>query len=377
MIPLFDLTRQYKEIKEEIINAIDNVLSSGRVILGPEVEKLEKTIADFIGVKYGVGVANGSDALVIALRAMGIQEEDKVITTPYTFFATASSIVRNKAIPIFVDVDKETYNIDLNQVENVLKKEKVFGIIPVHLFGRTVNLEDLNFLKEKYGIKILEDCAQSIGSEGIINNTVKKSGSIGDASIFSFFPTKNLGAYGDGGLIVTNDENIYQKAKSLRVHGAKKKYFHDEIGYNSRLDELQAAILNVKFKYIKKWTEKRIEISKNYAKEFEKHELDLKYPKTSGKLKVHVFHQYVVEFDSNEKREKVKRHLASKGIGTSIYYPVPLHLQNCFKYLGYKEGSLPVSEKLSKTTLALPIFPELSFDEVEIIVDEIEKALRR
>nr|WP_250880009.1 DegT/DnrJ/EryC1/StrS family aminotransferase [Thermosipho sp. 1244] len=377
VIPLFDLTRQYKEIKEEIINAIDNVLSSGRVILGPEVEKLEKTIADFIGVKYGVGVANGSDALVIALRAMGIQEEDKVITTPYTFFATASSIVRNKAIPIFVDVDKETYNIDLNQVENVLKKEKVFGIIPVHLFGRTVNLEDLNFLKEKYGIKILEDCAQSIGSEGIINNTVKKSGSIGDASIFSFFPTKNLGAYGDGGLIVTNDENIYQKAKSLRVHGAKKKYFHDEIGYNSRLDELQAAILNVKFKYIKKWTEKRIEISKNYAKEFEKHELDLKYPKTSGKLKVHVFHQYVVEFDSNEKREKVKRHLASKGIGTSIYYPVPLHLQNCFKYLGYKEGSLPVSEKLSKTTLALPIFPELSFDEVEIIVDEIEKALRR
>ncbi|ONN27585.1 Pleiotropic regulatory protein [Thermosipho affectus] len=377
MIPLFDLTRQYKEIKEEIINAIDNVLSSGRVILGPEVEKLEKTIADFIGVKYGVGVANGSDALVIALRAMGIQEEDKVITTPYTFFATASSIVRNKGIPIFVDVDKETYNIDLNQVENVLKKEKVFGIIPVHLFGRTVNLEDLNFLKEKYGIKILEDCAQSIGSEGIINNTVKKSGSIGDASIFSFFPTKNLGAYGDGGLIVTNDENIYQNAKSLRVHGTKKKYFHDEIGYNSRLDELQAAILNVKFKYIKKWTEKRIEISKKYAKEFEKRKLDLKYPKTSGKLKVHVFHQYVVEFGSNEKREKVKRHLASKGIGTSIYYPVPLHLQNCFKYLGYKEGSLPVSEKLSKTTLALPIFPELSFEEVEIIVDEIEKALRR
>ncbi|ANQ53469.1 Pleiotropic regulatory protein [Thermosipho sp. 1063] len=377
MIPLFDLTRQYKEIKEEIINAIDNVLSSGRVILGPEVEKLEKTIANFIGVKYGVGVANGSDALVIALRAMEIQEEDKVITTPYTFFATASSIVRNKGIPIFVDVDKETYNIDLNQVENVLKKEKVFGIIPVHLFGRTVNLEDLNFLKEKYGIKILEDCAQSIGSEGIINNTVKKSGSIGDASIFSFFPTKNLGAYGDGGLIVTNDENIYQNAKSLRVHGTKKKYFHDEIGYNSRLDELQAAILNVKFKYIKKWTEKRIEISKKYAKEFEKRKLDLKYPKTSGKLKVHVFHQYVVEFGSNEKREKVKRHLASKGIGTSIYYPVPLHLQNCFKYLGYKEGSLPVSEKLSKTTLALPIFPELSFEEVEIIVDEIEKALRR
>ncbi|WP_126992828.1 DegT/DnrJ/EryC1/StrS family aminotransferase [Thermosipho globiformans] len=376
MIPLFDITRQYSKIKSEIIEAIDNVISKGRVILGQEVEKLEQNIANFIGVKFGIGVANGSDALVIALKAMGLKEGEKVITTPYTFFATASAIVRNGGIPIFVDVDSETYNIDLNQVEDVLKKEKVFGIIPVHLFGQTVDLEGLYYLKEKYGIKILEDCAQSIGSEGILNGQVKKSGSIGDAAIFSFFPTKNLGAYGDGGMIVTDDEKIYEKAKMLRVHGAKKKYFHEEIGFNSRLDEIQAAILNVKFKYLNSWTENRIKIAKKYKEEFEKHKLEVIYPKILNKpYKYHVFHQYVVKFKSNKIREKVREYLSENKIGTSLYYPVPLHLQKCFAYLGYKEGSLPVSEELSKTTLALPIFPELEEKEIEIIVQKIKEAI--
>ncbi|MDK2885922.1 MAG: hypothetical protein PWP54_480 [Thermosipho sp. (in: thermotogales)] len=374
MIPLFDSTKQYKEIKEEILSAINKVIESGRVILGEEVKKLEKNIANFIGVKHGIGVANGSDALVIALRAMGIKSGDKVITTPYTFFATASAIVRNNGVPIFVDVDKETYNIDLNQVEKVLKKEKIFGIIPVHLFGQTVNLEDLLFLKEKYGIKILEDCAQSIGSEGIVNGEIRKSGSVGDAAIFSFFPTKNLGTYGDGGMIVTNDEKIYENSKMLRVHGAKKKYFHDVVGYNSRLDEIHAAILNVKFKYLDKWTEKRINIASIYAKYFENWKLSIKYPRILKKsFKYHVFHQYVVEFENNKIREKVKEHLNKEGIGTSIYYPVPLHLQKCFKNLGYKKGDLPISEKLSQTTLALPIFPELTEEEIEKIVFEIKR----
>lgn len=376
MIPLFDITRQYSKIKNEIMKAIDNVLSNGRVILGNEVKTLEENISKFIGVKYGIGVASGSDALVIALRAMGIQKGEKVITTPYTFFATASAITRNSAIPVFVDVDSKTYNIDLNQVEEILKKEKVFGIIPVHIFGQTVNLSDLLYLKEKYGIKILEDCAQSIGSEGVVNSEIKKSGSIGDAAIFSFFPTKNLGAYGDGGMIVTNDDEIYENAKMLRVHGARKKYYHETIGYNSRLDEIQAAILNVKFKYLEDWTNKRFEIAKKYKEEFDIRKLNIRCPEIRNEsYKYHVFHQYVVEFENNEIRDKVRKHLADKGIGTSIYYPVPLHLQKCFSYLGYKEGDLPISEKLSKTTLALPIFPELTEKEIETVVNEIEIAI--
>ncbi|MCD6105081.1 MAG: DegT/DnrJ/EryC1/StrS family aminotransferase [Thermosipho sp. (in: Bacteria)] len=376
MIPLFDLTRQYKEIKDEILDALNKVIENGRVILGEEVEKLENNIAKFIGVKYGIGVASGSDALVIALRAMDIKEGDKVITTPYTFFATASAIIRNKGIPIFVDVDKNTYNIDLNQVEKILKNEKIFGIIPVHLFGQTVDLEGLSYLKEKYGIKILEDCAQSIGSEGIIKGQIKKSGSVGDVAIFSFFPTKNLGTYGDGGLIVTNDENIYEKSKALRVHGSKKKYYHEIVGYNSRLDEIHAAILNVKFKYLEEWTEKRINIASTYANYFDNWKLSLKYPKILKKsFKYHVFHQYVIEFENNKIREKVKNHLQDKGIGTSIYYPIPLHLQKCFEKLGYKKGDLPVAENLSQTTLALPIFPELTKNEIEKIVLEIKNAL--
>jgi dTDP-4-amino-4,6-dideoxygalactose transaminase len=376
MIPLFDLTRQYKEIKGEILDAINNVIENGRVILGEEVEKLENNLANFIGVKYGIGVASGSDALLIALRAMDIKEGDKVITTPYTFFATASAITRNKGIPVFVDVDKDTYNIDLNQVETILKKEKVFGVIPVHLFGQTVDLEGLLYLKEKYGIKVLEDCAQSIGSEGTINGQIKKSGSIGDAAIFSFFPTKNLGTYGDGGMIVTNDENIYEKSKMLRLHGSKKKYFHEIVGYNSRLDEIHAAILNVKFKYLERWTEKRIKIASIYADYFDNWKLSLKFPKILNKShKYHVFHQYVIEFENNKIREKVKRHLKNKDIGTSIYYPLPLHLQKCFENLGYKKGDFPIAENLSQTTLALPIFPELNENEIEKIVFEIKNAL--
>ena len=231
-------------------------------------------------------------------------------------------------------------------------------------------------MKEKYGIKILEDCAQSIGSEGIIKGQIKKSGSVGDVAIFSFFPTKNLGTYGDGGLIVTNDENIYEKSKALRVHGSKKKYYHEIVGYNSRLDEIHAAILNVKFKYLEEWTEKRINIASTYANYFDNWKLSLKYPKITKKsFKYHVFHQYVIEFENNKIREKVKNHLQDKDIGTSIYYPIPLHLQKCFENLGYKKGDLPVAENLSQTTLALPIFPELTENEIEKIVLEIKNAL--
>ncbi len=375
-IPLFDMTRQYEKIRHQILEAVDKVISDGRVILGPTVEMFEKELAEYLNVKHAIGVANGSDALVISLHALGIEKGDKIITTPYTFFATASCITRNGGIPIFVDVDPDTYNIDLNQVEELLKKQDIKVIIPVHLFGRTVDFEKLDFLKQKFNVKILEDAAQSIGSEGKIDNIVKKSGTFGDIGIFSFFPTKNLGAYGDAGAIVTNDDQLAEKARMLRQHGSKKKYYHEMVGYNSRLDSIHAAILSIKLKYLEEWTTKRIEIAKYYQKLFEDKKLPIKYPKVENKdYRSHVYHQYVVEFENEQIRDRVKEHLTKNGIGTALYYPLPLHLQRCFAEFGYKEGDFPISERLSKTTLALPIFPELRNDEIETIVQKISEVL--
>lgn len=363
-------------LKDEILKAIDDVLSEGKVILGPAVEKFEREFAHYLGVKHAIGVANGSDALVIALNAIGIEKDEKVITTPYTFFATASCIVRNGGVPVFVDVDKDTYNIDLNQVESVLKKEKISVLIPVHLFGRTVDFENLLFLKEKYHVKILEDAAQSVGSEGKVGDNIKKSGTFGEIGIFSFFPTKNLGAYGDAGMIITNDDELAEKSRMLRQHGSKKKYYHEMVGYNSRLDSLHAAILSIKLKYLEEWTQRRINIAKHYQKLFEEKNLPIKYPKVEDKgYRSHVYHQYVVEFENEETRDRVKSHLENHKIGTAIYYPLPLHLQKCFAKYGYKEGDFPISERLSKTTLALPIFPELTDAEIEEIVNRISEVL--
>jgi dTDP-4-amino-4,6-dideoxygalactose transaminase len=373
MIPLFDLTRQYERIRGEILNAIDKVISLGRVILGENVRRLEEEIASFTGVKHGVGVASGSDALLIALRAMGVEKGDTVVTTPYTFFATASAPYRLGARVIFVDVDESTFNMDLNQLEHVLKKEKVKAVIPVHLFGRTVGLEALSFLREKYGVMILEDCAQSMGSEWKFSSgEIRKSGSVGDAAIFSFFPTKNLGTYGDGGMIVTNSDEIAEESRILRVHGARKKYFHEKVGYNSRLDEIHAAILRVKLRYLERWTEERIRVARTYQKLFEEKKLPVVHPRVEEKgFRYHVFHQYVVIFESEEVRERVREGLKERGIQTAIYYPLPLHLQKCFRDLGYQEGDFPVAESLSKRSLALPMFPELRDDEIKEVVDTI------
>lgn len=374
MIPLFDLTRQYEKIRKEVLDAIDQVILDGRVILGPSVEKFEKELAEYLDVKHTIGVANGSDALVISLHAIGIEKGEKVVTTPYTFFATASCIVRNGGIPVFVDVEPDTYNIDLNQVEQVLKKEEIKVVIPVHLFGRTVDFEKLDFLKQKFGVKILEDAAQSIGSEGKIGNIVKKSGTFGDIGIFSFFPTKNLGAYGDAGAIVTNDDQLAERARMLRQHGSKKKYYHEMIGYNSRLDSIHATILSIKLKHLEEWTQRRIEIAKTYQRLFEEKKLPIKYPKVEEKgYRSHVYHQYVVEFEDEKTRDRVRDHLTKNEIGTALYYPLPLHLQKCFAEYGYKQGDFPVAEKLSKTTLALPIFPELTDEEIQFVVEKISE----
>ena len=375
-IPLFDMTRQYETIRKEVLEAVDRVISDGRVILGPSVESFERELAGYLNVKHAIGVANGSDALVISLHAIGIEKGDKVITTPYTFFATASCITRNGGIPVFVDVEPETYNIDLDQVENTLKKVKVKVVIPVHLFGRTVDFEKLNFLKQKFNVKIVEDSAQSIGSEGKIGNTIKKSGTFGDIGIFSFFPTKNLGAYGDAGAIVTNDDHLAERARMLRQHGSKKKYYHEMVGYNSRLDSVHAAILSIKLKYLEKWTQERIRIASYYQKLFEEKKLPIKYPKVEDRgYRSHVYHQYVVEFEDEKTRDRVRENLEKNEIGTALYYPLPLHLQKCFAEFGYKEGDFPIAERLSKTTLALPIFPELRNDEIETIVEKISEVL--
>ncbi|KLO21410.1 DegT/DnrJ/EryC1/StrS family aminotransferase [Marinitoga sp. 1155] len=371
-IPLFDMTRQYETMREEILNTLDSIFKSGKVILGPNVKSLEEELAEYTNTKYAIGVANGSDALFLAVKALNIGKGDYVITTPYTFFATVSCITRNGARPIFVDVEEKYYNMDLDKVEEILKnhpeKDRIKAIIPVHLFGKTINLDKLHYLKEKYGIYIIEDGAQSIGSKW--NN--KNGFSVGDLSITSFFPTKNLGGYGDGGMVFTNNESLANRIRKLRIHGAAKKYYHDEVGFNSRLDEVQAAILRIKLKHLDEYIEKRINIAKNYDEFFKKYELTkvIDYPEVFED-KSHVYHQYVITLKTGN-RDELRKFLTEKEIGTSIYYPKGLHQQKCFEYLGYKEGDFPITEKATKTTLALPIFPELTIEEQEFIVKSIK-----
>jgi len=402
-IPLFDLTRQYSDLREEILGKIDEALLGGRVILGEAVKELERSIADLVGVKHAIGVANGSDALLIAVAALGIGPGDYVITTPYTFFATVSSITRNGATPHFADIDPITYNIDLDKVEELLQihpeRERIKAIIPVHLFGQSMELGRLENIREIYGVKIIEDCAQSIGASwSYPDGSTVMTGSIGDLSTFSFFPTKNLGAYGDGGMITTDDDELAAFCRSFRVHGSPVKYIHDMIGINSRLDELQAIVLNTKLKHLQEYERRRIEIASKYAEHFERaglgfgvsgmdsEERDVRessqtlYPipytpsKTSNDYCFsHVFHQYVVRFEgfSREQRDSLRDYLAEQGIGTSIYYPMGLHQQKCFAYLGVPTGALPETERACKETLALPIFPEMTDEEIKYVVDKI------
>lgn len=409
-IPLFDLTRQYNQLREEILQKIDEALLNGRVILGEAVKELEKSVAELIGVKHGIGVANGSDALLIAVAALGIGRGDYVIATPYTFFATVSCITRNGATPLFADIDPVTYNINLDEVEEILrthpKREKIRAIIPVHLFGRAIDLERLEKIREKYGVRIIEDCAQSIGAGWTYKDgTVKITGSIGELSTLSFFPTKNLGAYGDAGMIVTDDDELAAFCRSYRVHGSPVKYVHDMIGINSRLDELQAIVLNIKLRHLEEYQKRRREIAAKYQAEMLVNGLNvagcglsvagkdqslsnnaqhtthndvlIHCPSVSNEEGdhsfSHVFHQYVVRFEgfSREERDRLRDHLASNGIGTSIYYPMGLHQQKCFEYLGIPAGSLPETEKACEETLALPIFPEMTDEEIEYVVEKI------
>ncbi|MEN3008455.1 DegT/DnrJ/EryC1/StrS family aminotransferase [Pseudothermotoga sp.] len=370
-VPLFDMTRQYESLRDEILTAVDSVFKSGRLIMGENVEKFEEEIANYLGVKHAIGVANGSDALYIAVKSLGITHGDYVITTPFTFFATVSCITRNNATPIFVDIDEDTFNVDLDQIEHVLRthpyREKIKAIIPVHLFGRTVDLERLEYIKHTYRVKIIEDCAQSVGSTWHFSNgEIKKSGSVGDVSILSFFPTKNLGAHGDGGMILTSDDRIADFCRIFRVHGARVKYFHEVEGINSRLDEVQAAILRVKLKKLDEYHRRRREIARLYNELFEKFGLTqhIVCPPLGRSLDC-IFHQYVVRVKKGH-RDNLKLYLESKGVETAIYYPLGMHRQKCFSYLPSVE--LEKTDRACKEVLALPMFPELREEEIEYVV---------
>jgi len=362
-IPLLDLQAQYLTIKEEINQAIQNVLDSSVYILGPEMKTLEKEIAAFCGTKEAVAVANGTDALVLTLKAFGIGPGDEVITTPFTFFATAETIALVGATPVFVDIDPVTLNLDLTQLEGKITA-KTKAIIPVHIFGQMVDVKKVMEIAARHDLKVIEDAAQAIGAE----YGGQKAGSIGHASTFSFFPTKNLGAYGDAGMIVTNDEDLAAQLRMLRFHGCKTKYYHDEIGYNSRLDELQAAILRVKLRYLDVWNAGRREKAKVYDELLANAAVQL--PGRDPQA-LPIYHLYVLR---TEERSALMERLKVGGVAHAIYYPVPLHLQKAFAALGYKVGDFPVAEKACEQALAIPCYPELSFEQQQEIAAIVNRS---
>lgn len=368
-IPSFDLTRNYERVKEEINVAVLRVLETQHFILGPEVEALERELSAYLEVKNAVGCASGTDALVLAMMALDLKPGDEVITTPFTFFATVSCITRRGGTPVFADVDPVTYNI---KSEDVLAKitRRTKAVLPVHLFGQMCPLEEIKDELDSRNIAIVEDCAQAIGAHRMINGRVARSGSVGKMGCFSFFPTKNLGCYGDGGMVaIADDEELAARVRRLRVHGAGTTYFHDEVGINSRLDALQAAILRVRLRHLEGWNEERRIVAGRYMMLFgEKGLLDFITPPAELPGGRHVYHQYVVRA---KRRDELQKYLAERGITTRVYYPLPLHLQRCFAYLGYKKGDFPTAEALAGDVLALPMFPELLPEEQERIVSEI------
>jgi dTDP-4-amino-4,6-dideoxygalactose transaminase len=368
-IPLVDLKAQYESLKTEIDEAISGVVEGTQFILGPEVKAFEQEIAAFIGTKYAVGVASGTDALHLALLAGGIQPGDEVITTPFTFIATAETITHCGAVPVFVDIDPRTYNIDPAYIEAKITK-KTKAILPVHLYGQPAAMTHILELARKYKLKVIEDCAQALGAR----YKDKKVGSLGDAGCLSFFPSKVLGAYGDGGMVVTNNPEIAEKVIMLRSHGGKQKYYNYVPGFNSRLDALQAAILRVKLRHIDDWLELRRKKAALYSKLLG--QIDGVKPPYAADDSYHIFNYFTVRLNPKIDRNKLQEHLNSQGIASVVYYPLSLHLQPVYKPLGYKKGNLPESEKAQEEVLSLPIYPELGDKTVEIVVRAIESYVK-
>jgi dTDP-4-amino-4,6-dideoxygalactose transaminase len=361
---MVDLKIQYDAMKDEIDTAVLSVIQNTAFILGPQGKALEQSIAAYHGVKFAVGVASGTDALHLALRAADIGPGDEVITTPFTFIATAEAISYVGAVPVFVDIRPDTFNMDMSQIASKITK-RTKAILPVHLYGQAADMDPLMEIAKKHHLKVIEDCAQSFGAE----YRGKKTGSFGDIGCFSFFPSKNLGCYGDGGMVTTNDQNLAERLHSLRNHGSKVRYYHDEIGYNSRLDEIQAAILNVKFRRIDDYNESRRKNAALYNKHL--NAPGIQTPIESGDSK-HVYHQYTIRLKD---RDAVKKRLDENKMSSMIYYPVPLHLQAAYKELGIGPGSLPVSEQAAREVLSLPMYPELTGDQIKTVAEAVKKAL--
>jgi dTDP-4-amino-4,6-dideoxygalactose transaminase len=380
-VPLLDLKAQYETIKNEVEEALLGVARSQHFILGPEVEKLEKSVCDYLGCRYAIGVSSGTDALLMALMAIGIKPGDRVIVPTYSFISTAGVVARLKAAPVFVDIDPVTFNIHPREIGKRVSW-MTRAIIPVHLFGQSAEMDEILDIAHKHNLKVIEDAAQAIGAQ---YKDGRKVGTIGDIGCFSFFPSKNLGAFGDGGMVVTNDDELGERLRILRVHGGKPKYYHKVIGGNFRLDAIQAAVLNVKLPYLDTWSEARRKNAELYTSLFTKSGLaeeegrvafdeknKVLLPKAvyrdSLQRNYHIFNQYVIRV---ERRENLREFLASKGIGTEVYYPVPFHRQECFSYLNSKDQDYPFANSASSNSVALPIYPELTLEQITYVANSI------
>lgn len=364
-VPLIDMQRQYEELAPELTAALARVCESGRFVFGPDCQQLEQSLASYCQARHGVACASGSDALLLALMAFDIGPGDEVLLPSFTFFATASAVVRLGARPVFVDLEPRRYGIDPDLLEAAVTPATK-AIIPVHLYGQCADMRPILDLAARRNLKVIEDAAQAVGAE----YQGRRAGSLGDIGCFSFYPTKNLGGFGDGGMLTTQDDKLAQKLRLLRAHGMEPRYYHQVIGINSRLDSLQAAVLNVKFPRLDHWTGLRQGHAARYGELFRASGLDRVLGLPQAVESRHVWNQYVVRVPEG-RRDALRQHLSGRQIGTEIYYPVPLHLQQCFSYLGYGPGSLPKTEQAALETLALPIFPELTAAEQDLVAREL------
>lgn len=370
VVPLLDLKAQFALIRDEVMPALLAVIERQQFILGPEVEELEKAIAKLSGTRHAVACASGTDALLLSLKALDLRPGDEVITTPFTFFATAGAIWNAGGKPVFADIEPETFNIDPRAVEATIGPRSR-AVVPVHLFGQMARMEDLLGMAGARGLVVIEDAAQAIGARRKIEGQWRMAGELGWAGAFSFFPSKNLGAWGDGGMIVTQDEALAERLRRLRTHGGSKRYYHEEVGTNSRLDTLQAAVLLAKLPHLGRWSEARRKVAARYSEELEGVG-DLVLPKVD-EANEHIFHQYTIR---TGRRDALLEHLRERGIGCAVYYPTPLHLQPCFADLGYRAGQFPEAERAAREVLSLPIYPELGSEAQGQVIEAIRGFFR-
>jgi dTDP-4-amino-4,6-dideoxygalactose transaminase len=364
-VPLLDLVAQYRDIKDEVLEAVMAVIERQSFIMGPEVGQLETAVAALSKTRHAIGCASGTDALLLPLKALDLKPGDEIITTPFTFFATAGAIHNAGGRPVFVDIDAATFNIDPAAVEAAITP-RTRGIVVVHLFGQMAAMEALGPIAARHGVALIEDAAQSIGARRKVDGTWRVAGELGTVGTLSFFPSKNLGAYGDGGMMVTQDDAMAERLRRLRLHGGARQYFHDEVGFNSRLDTLHAAVLLAKLPHLADWSAARGRNAASYTEAFASHP-DICAPRTDP-ANEHIFNQYTIRVP---RRDELQAHLKKRQIGNSIYYPLALHLQPCFAYLGYRKGSLPHSETASEQVISLPVYPELSLEQQQAVVDAV------